>query len=238
MREHKNKYMISNRRQQILTAIIKEYIKTAAPVSSGLLVEKYKLSASTATVRNEMMILEDEGYIYQPHTSSGRIPTEKAFGLYLDEISQTANRKLKSKDEQVLAAALAEHNLKVAAKAIAEISGNAVFWAFHKNDLYHTGLSNLFSQAEFKRVDLVCDVSVVIDRMEEIIDSLFDDLPLGQKVLIGQDNPFGNFLSTILLKYKQNNQSGLVGILSPLRADYENHLAIMDYLEQNLNKKR
>lgn len=229
--------MISNRRQIILNAIIKEYIRTAEPVSSGVLVNKYKLSASPATVRNEMMALEEEGYIHQPHTSAGRVPTEKAFSLKLEELVSGSQKKLSSKDEQILDAALAaaKKDFRPAAKAVAEISGNAVFWAFHKNDLYHTGLSNLFSQAEFKQVDLVCDVSVVIDRMEEIIDGLFERLDFGPQILIGQQNPFGNFLGVALLKYKQNNQTGLVGILSPLRADYENHLALMDYLAKKLN---
>ncbi|HNX11096.1 MAG TPA: hypothetical protein PKI61_03055 [bacterium] len=228
--------MISARRQIILEAIIKEHIQTAQPVSSGILVDKYKLSASPATVRNEMMALEEEGYIHQPHTSAGRVPTEKAFRLYLEGLAEKKPKKINSKHEQMIVASLEEtdRGLRPTAKALAEISANAVFWAFHKNDLYYTGLSNLFSQAEFKQLDLVCDVSVVIDRMEEIIDGLFESLPLGRQVLIGAENPFGHFLSAILLKYKKNNQTGLVGILSPLRTDYESHLAAMDYLAEKL----
>jgi len=60
--------MISDRKKFLLETIISEYIKTVQPVSSGNLVDKYKLDISPATVRNEMMELEEEGYIYQPHT--------------------------------------------------------------------------------------------------------------------------------------------------------------------------
>ena len=79
---------MDKRKELILNTIIKEHIKTGAPVGSGVLVENYKLNVSPATVRNEMMALEEEGYIMQPHTSAGRIPTEKAYRLYLENINE------------------------------------------------------------------------------------------------------------------------------------------------------
>jgi len=111
------------------------------------------------------------------------------------------------------------------------MSGGAVFWAFHKNDLYYTGLSNLFSQPEFTRVGMVCDVSAIIDRMEEIIDDIFEDLEDGEQILIGTKNPFGNFLSTVLVKYKNNNASGVFGILGPMRMDYARNLALVEFIK-------
>ena len=230
--------MIPERQQLILEAIIKEYVKTAQPVSSGVLATKYHLSLSPATVRNEMMELEEAGYIYQPHTSAGRVPTEAAYNLGVEKLLKNRKRNLTPAQEKLLEQALSsgEGNLKATAKVVAELSGHAVFWAFHKNDLYYTGISNLFSQAEFRRLDLISDVSGVIDRMEEIIDALFDDLPFGPAVLIGSANPFGNFLSAILLKYKQNNRTGVMGILGPLRLDYERQLALVEYLADKLAK--
>ena len=118
------------------------------------------------------------------------------------------------------------------AKAIAEMSGGAVFWAFHKNDLYYTGLSSLFSQPEFSRVDMIGDVSVIIDRMEEIIDEIFEELEDGEQILIGTKNPFGNFLSTVLVKYKNNNHSGIFGILGPMRMDYAKNLALVEFIKK------
>ncbi|MBU4256930.1 DeoR family transcriptional regulator [Patescibacteria group bacterium] len=74
---------MEKRKQLILYTIIKEHIKTGAPVGSGVLVDKYKLDISPATVRNEMAELENEGLITQPHTSAGRVPTEKAYSLFI-----------------------------------------------------------------------------------------------------------------------------------------------------------
>ncbi|MFA4942227.1 MAG: hypothetical protein WC564_01150 [Patescibacteria group bacterium] len=229
---------ISERKQLILTTIIKEYLKTAQPVSSGGLVEKYKLNISPATVRNEMMELEEAGYIFQPHTSAGRIPTALAYNLFVQDGLIEAEKKLGNKERGLLDNVFKndEASLRLVAKMIAEISGGAVFWAFHKNDLYYTGISNLFSQSEFRQFNLVCDVSEVIDRLEEIIAEIFDSLRSGRQVLIGSENPFGNFLSTVILKYKKDNRTGVFGILGPMRMDYEKNLALVEYLENNLNK--
>ncbi|MCX6797908.1 MAG: DeoR family transcriptional regulator [Candidatus Falkowbacteria bacterium] len=222
--------MISERKKFILQTIIKEYVKTAQAVSSGTLVEKYKLDISPATVRNEMMELEEEGYILQPHTSAGRIPTERAYELYLQE---SKKKELKDQELKLLEQIFKKDEIafKQTAKVIAELANGAVFWAFHKNDLYYTGLSNLFAQPEFKQVNVLYDVSVVIDKMEEIIDVFFEDLKEGEQVLIGSKNPFGNFLSTVLVKYKNHNKSGIFGILGPIRMDYNRNLALIDFIK-------
>jgi heat-inducible transcriptional repressor len=227
---------ITDRKKLILSTIIREYYKTAQPVSSGGLVEKYGLGISPATVRNEMMELEDDGYIFQPHTSAGRQPTEKAYEIYVNEFLAGDKKKLSLGEKRQLDGIFKNNELafRGMAKAMAELSGNAIFWAFHKNDLYHTGLSNLFSQVEFKQADLVCNTSAVIDRLEEIIDGIYNDVKLGSQILIGSGNPFGDFLSVAILKYKRDNKTGMVGILGPLRMDYEKNLALLKYLEEKL----
>jgi heat-inducible transcriptional repressor len=231
--------MIPERKKFLLKTIINEYIETANPVSSGSLVSKYDLDISPATVRNEMMALEEDAFIYQPHTSAGRIPTEKAYRLYLEEILVEKKFKEMNKDDRQKLEAVFNHDeksYKKTAKLASELSGGTVFWAFHKNDLFYTGISNLFSQPEFKQVDAVCDVSIIIDRLEEIIDEIFEDLEEGEQVLIGSENPFGSFLSTVVLKYRHDNKTALFGIIGPLRMDYQRNLNIIKYIKNKFNK--
>jgi heat-inducible transcriptional repressor len=228
---------INNRQKSILIALIKEHIKTAQAVSSGFLVNKYNLDISSATARNEMAELERLDYVFQPHTSAGRIPSEKAYKYYVDSFLKEKKKKkvnFKNLNEKLLSS---EEGFKKTAKMIAEISDSAVFWAFHKNNLYYTGISNLFIQPEFKESEIVYDVSSVIDRMEEIIVNIFDKLDLGEKILIGNDNPFGDFLSTVLLKYSCRGQIGVMGILGPMRMDYEKNLDLVVFLKNKLEKK-
>jgi len=78
--------MLDKRKKQILQAVIDEYINTAEPVSSATLVKKYGLNYSSATVRNELAELENIGYLDKPHTSAGRVPSEKGYRFYVDEL--------------------------------------------------------------------------------------------------------------------------------------------------------
>lgn len=224
---------MEERKRQILNIIIKEHVETGAPVGSSILVNKYKLEVSPATVRNVMAQLEEEGYIVQPHTSAGRVPTETAYRLILENIKE---KKLKEAESNSIDAVFVEpgDDFRKIAKILAEITGSAVFWAKHRNDLYYTGISNLFHQPEFRETDNIYDMGDIIDRMDEILGDIFDDISFEPEVLIGADNPFGNFCSSIVVKYKKDNNSGLFGILAPMRMDYEKNLGIIKYILHKL----
>ena len=79
--------MIEDRKLDVLRAIVEDYVSTEEPVGSKALVERHNLGVSPATIRNDMAALEDEGYIAQPHTSAGRIPTDKGYRLFVDRLS-------------------------------------------------------------------------------------------------------------------------------------------------------
>ncbi len=78
--------MLTERRQRLLQFIIDEYVTTAQPVGSNAIVEKYHLPVSSATIRNEMAQLEEDGYISQPHTSAGRVPTDRGYRHYVEAL--------------------------------------------------------------------------------------------------------------------------------------------------------
>src|SRR5882757_11048168 len=75
---------LDDRKFDVLRAIVEDYVATQEPVGSRALVERHHLQVSPATVRNDMAILEEEGYIRQPHTSAGRIPTNRGYRFYVD----------------------------------------------------------------------------------------------------------------------------------------------------------
>ena len=79
---------LSERKMQILRTLIDDYIKTAQPIGSRTISRKHALGVSSATIRNEMADLEDMGYISQPHTSAGRIPSDKGYRFYVDHLMQ------------------------------------------------------------------------------------------------------------------------------------------------------
>ncbi len=230
--------MINERKRKILNIIIKEHIKTAAPVGSKAVAEKYKLNISPATIRNEMAELEEEGYIIQPHTSAGRIPTAKAYNLYLENLKL---KEISKKNRELIDSVLKnlnEEDFKEAAKILANLSGNAVFWAFHKNNLYYTGISNVLTQPEFIRKDLIYNISSIIDRLDEIIDNIFEEIENGLHIFVGPGNPFGSFCSSILVKYRRKKQEGMFGVIGPLRMDYEKIISLANYVFKKINNSK
>lgn len=228
-----------------MLTIIKEHIKTGVPVGSTGLVEKYDLGVSSATIRNEMADLEEEGYIMQPHTSAGRIPTEKAYDFFLEDLKpKKVGDNIVSLFEELLREK-EEADFKKVAKALSEMTNSAVFWAFHKHNLYYTGISNLFKQPEFlsinskmptdRNYELIYDISSVIDRMEDIIDDIFEKINDGENIWLGSKNPFGNFCGSIVIKYKLKDRVGVFGLLGPMRMDYEKNIGIMRHIQKLIN---
>ena len=225
---------MDKRKEKILNIIVNEHIKTGAPVGSGIIAEKYKIDVSPATVRNDMVILEEEGYIAQPHTSAGRIPTEKAYYRYLEQIKVKKSVKLNSNVINELLQDKSEIGLKNIAKYLANKSNLAVFWAFHRHNVYYTGLSNLFSQPEFAQINVLYDISTVIDRIDEIVNEVFDNYDFETKILIGKENPFGVLFGTVMSKYKLGDNIGLFGIVGPMRMDYEENLKLIELVNNKL----
>src|SRR3954471_5030841 len=78
--------MLDDRKLEVLRAIVEDYVQTHEPVGSKALVERHRLGVSSATVRNDMAALEEDGYIAQPHTSAGRIPTDKGYRMFVDQL--------------------------------------------------------------------------------------------------------------------------------------------------------
>jgi len=80
--------MLNERRAQLLSLIIREYVDSAQPVGSETIVRKHELPYSSATIRNEMARLEEEGYISHPHTSAGRVPSDQGYRYYAESLMQ------------------------------------------------------------------------------------------------------------------------------------------------------
>jgi transcriptional regulator of heat shock response len=221
----------------ILKLLTEDYIQTATPVASQALVDKYRLDFSPATVRNDLADLEEAGYIIQPHTSAGRIPTELAYRQLVSTIEPKAPATAVKK---LLEPVLADfgNSWKPLAKVLAQLTNSGVFWSFHRYDSYYTGLSGLLGQPEFKQLSMVYDISQVIDSLEEIIDDLFNQVGEEPTIRLGNDSPFGAFSSTILTKYRFGQHIGLFGLLAPLRTDYQTNLNLINYVYRAIQEKR
>jgi transcriptional regulator of heat shock response len=226
---------MESRKDNLLKIIVEEYIVSASPVGSSLVVEKYLPELSSATIRNEMAQLEEEGLICQPHTSAGRIPTALGYRRYADKF--IGEGKISEKDWkqlELLARELSadEAGIKTLAKALAEISDSTILIGFAASDVYCTGISNLFKQPEFAQPQLVFSMSEIIDHLDEVMGKIFYEIESEARIFLGSENPFGEMSSVILVKYDQAGVSGLIGILGPNRMDYRRNLGLLKFVQE------
>lgn len=219
------------RQQKLIKSIIENYIKTCQPIASGFLVGKVAEHLSPATVRNEMATLEKEGYIFQPHTSAGRIPTEKAYRFYVDNYLNS-ERKLTDREKQILNELKKQNvedreKIKNFAKAIAHLSKQGVMVTFSECDNYYTGVSNIFSQPEFHDSNLVVNLSSVIDRLDNKVIDLINKKRTAPEILIGKQNPIGGDCSLIVFNYQIGQYKGIIGLLGPMRMEYQKNYTLL-----------
>ncbi len=170
---------LNNRKRLILQAIIEDYINTAEPVGSRTISKKYLTSVSSATIRNEMADLEELGYIEQPYTSAGRIPSDKGYRLYVDSIMNQSliNAKKIEYIKQEFVEALGEIDdlIKYASKLLSNITrytSIAMAPQFSKTSLKHIQLIGIDSVNVLTVI--VTDAGIVknsVIRMEENIDT-------------------------------------------------------------------
>lgn len=98
--------MLDDRKRAVLRAIVADYVRSREPVGSKALVDRHQLGVSSATIRNDMAVLEEEGYITAPHTSAGRIPTDKGYRLFVDHLVEL--RPLRPSERRAIQSFLAE----------------------------------------------------------------------------------------------------------------------------------
>ncbi len=234
---------MTSRREAILEAIVREYVSTAEPVGSLTLVRKYAFPYSSATIRAEMAMLEEGGFIMQPHTSAGRIPTEKGYRYFVDMI-QKEEKEVSKREEDILERRIQamhshfERRFDMAAMALADMTRNVAISSMGQ-EIYSHGLANLFRQPEFYDNDRVLQVANMIDNLQ----GLLRELPRTKDfmVLIGNESPVGKSAGcSLIVSRVQLPQStrGYLGVLGPTRMPYERIIPLVlrtrDLLESEL----
>lgn len=227
---------ITNRQKEILFAIIEEYAEMAAPVGSVTLAKLF--GVSSATIRAEMAKLEEAGYLVQPHTSAGRVPTDSGYRLYVNSLSEEMNntkprednparllsggddRSARAIELRINAQERADFAIRGAVDSLVELTGNLGL-ATIGDQLYLAGMSRLFTQPEFMDTARVQSVAKLLDNLEPWLREAAPGEPLN--IFIGQENPIGKTsgVSLIISKFRSPySDKSYIGVLGPTRQNY------------------
>ncbi|MEO8785315.1 MAG: transcriptional regulator, partial [Candidatus Saccharimonadales bacterium] len=222
---------MTTRQQKLLAAIIEQYAEVASPVGSSLLAKVF--GVSSATIRAEMAELERAGYINQPHTSAGRVPTDKGYRLYVNSLAEEVATPNERRGERALSArvqggGLPERTIRNAVDTLVELTHNLGL-ATIGDQLYMSGLSNLFGQPEFINGQQVQQVARLLDNLEPWLREAAPNKPLS--VYIGRENPVGRSAqcSLIISKFRSEySDHSYIGILGPTRQQYRDVMGLVE----------
>lgn len=223
---------MTTRQQSILNAIVEQYAEVASPVGSSLLAKLFNVSS--ATIRAEMVELERGGFITQPHTSAGRVPTDKGYRYYVNAVAAEVPTELSNdrRGQKALAArvkvgGVPERTIRNTVDTLVELTHNLGL-ATIGNQLYMSGLSNLFGQPEFIDGSQVRQVAQLLDNLEPWLREAAPNEPLS--VYIGGENPIGRSAGCTLIISRFRSpfsDQSYIGTLGPTRQSYRDVMTLV-----------
>jgi heat-inducible transcriptional repressor len=223
---------MTSRQAAILSAIIEQYAEVASPVGSALLAKVF--AVSPATIRSEMAELEHQGYIMQPHTSAGRVPTDKGYRFYVNEVQGQSmahesklDRSIRAIDTRIRHAGEPDAAIRSAVDSLVQLTHNLGIATIGRT-LYMSGLANLFSQPEFMGQAAARSVASLLDNLEPWLREAAPNEPLS--VYIGRENPIGKSSGCTLIISRFSSpysDRSYVGVLGSTRQNYRGTIALV-----------
>ena len=221
--------MTSDRRLEILRAIVDEYVQTQVPVGSKVIAEKNALGISPATIRNEMAVLEEQGLITQPHTSAGRIPTDRGYRLFVDKLATV--KPLSTAERRAIETFLdgshdLEELLQRSAKLLSDITKQVAVVKYPViGESQGREKMAISGTAHLARSGDSTDLSMILEALEEqvVLLRLLNDANPTVNVTIGSEQQDFHLQSTSLVTVGygfENSAMGALGVLGPTRMDY------------------
>ena len=226
--------MLQERQKSILEAVIQDYIRTARPVASRELARETCWGLSPATIRSELVRLDELGYLEQPHISSGRIPTDKGYRFFVDHLLAEAD--LDSAEIELLRRAFAipdpEEFIRGFTKTIAHIAGAFAAAGMEDEDLfYESGFAEILGKPEFSEPKEAQAFGHLADFLDEELGRVLPYLDEAEEqIWIGTENPWkeARQYTMILSSWKHPaGFNGFVSIIGPRRTNYPKHKAII-----------
>jgi len=232
---------MKDRQKKILNAVVREYQKTGQPVASGVLLERYDFGFSPATIRAEMLNLDEAGFLEQPHTSAGRVPTDKALRFFVEEsneenLKQSEKEQIWQRMEQ-----LHQESIKDMAQFLADSThGFGISISLGAAaDFHGAGFRWLAEEPEFEDDNFI-DILKKFDSMEEDFDKFFHDLDERVEVFIGQENPikYLRHCSLMLTAFENSEGKKILGVLGPKRMNYQKNKFVLEETRKRIKNSK
>lgn len=228
---------LSARQTQILKALIDEYIETALPVGSLALEKKYNLGVSPATIRNEMAALTKAGFLKQPYTSAGRVPTPSAMKFYINQLME--EKKLSVADEVRAKEGVWEVRndfdvlMDKATRALSQKTKTLSVAATVDGSTWSHGYSQVFNNPEFNNFQVCQNLFSLIEQEKRLVELFFGKFTgLSQiEVLFGEELGWEYFdpVGIVATRFNVRGNEGAIGVIGPFRLNYSAVIPVVRY---------
>lgn len=235
---------MTERQKKLLAIIIDEFIDSAEAVGSMTITNKYRLGISSATIRNEMADLVDQGYLEKPHSSSGRIPTNMGFKLFLNDLlsdlEELETQTSTNIYEDLFQTRFDNDELIYrAVRTLADRTHNLALVVLGKR-VYYAGIHNLILQPEFEDRKILEKIMTTIEDSENLIKMFANYQGASDiKVIFGEDSGL-NFMKKTVVIFSDiklyGEKQGYVAMIGPNRMDYHAVLPLFDFIVKSLSK--
>ena len=236
---------LTERKLKILQAIITDFIRNAEPVGSRTLSRLLDVEVSPATIRNEMADLEEMGYLYHTHTSAGRVPSDKAYRLYVNNMMDRYELEAAEKDRirRELSANMLEMERTVqrASELLSELTNLMSFATFEDMQdirLFLQGMTKIFAHPEYNTIEHARSFLEMVDNRDRFVDEVKSRQD-GLHVTIGDENSdrIAPGSSIITATYHVDGRFvGRLGVVGPTRMRYSEITSVIEYISNNLER--
>lgn len=228
---------LTSRQTLLLKSLIDEYLSTAEPVGSLVLEKKYNLGVSPATLRNEMVTLTNMGYLKQPHTSAGRVPTPVAMKFYIsqlmDEKAMSLTDEVRAKENIRVAQTNVDRLMNEVTHMLAENTGALAVASTEEGSIWSHGFSHVFESPEFFDHHVCQSVFSMIEEVNGLHELFFHKLtgltPI--EVLFGEELGYAFFepVGIVASRFQANGREYALGVIGPFRLNYARVIPTVRY---------
>jgi len=229
---------LTQRQSKILVWVVRDYIDLARPISSQFLEKKHKIGISSPMIRIEMQRLTERGFLKQPHTSAGRIPTDKGYRFFVDRIIEKTKKKEKrEKDWIEKEIGDVVRLIQVLTKNLAERTKSLVLSYLKEREILFKEGWDVLKEPEFRDEKLVSRFLEFLLEFEKMLGEF--EIRSEIEVFIGKENPFpkGKEFSLIFSKCcLPKRKEGIFALVGPKRMDYYRNITLLESLREFLTK--
>lgn len=235
---------LTQRQIQILKCVVEEYIKIADPVGSDVIEKKYNVGVSPATIRNEMSNLVQKGYLKQPHTSAGRVPTPKGIKFYVDQLMEenklSVAEEVAAKEQIFRAKDDFDKMMHEATRTLAKATHSVAVAAIENGEIWHAGYANILDIPEFYNIDVTSRVLALLEEASRLQEIFFKFAEWGDpvEILFGEEFGWPNFepVGIIASRFRSPDGDGSLAVIGPARFNYPTIIPMVRYFSNLISE--